>query len=514
MAILVRSSPAALARWRPLLTAAMPERDFRFWPELGDSAAIDMALVWQPEPGLLLSLPNLKLIVSLGAGVDGILADPTFPRHLPVVRLVDPYMTDAMSEYVVLQVLRLHRQDLDYAAQQRAGEWHERVQKNAAERRVGILGFGTMGQDAGRKLKALGFDIAGWSRTAKEIPGVATYAGAAGLDAILAAQRDRRLAVAADPRNRGHPRRRRLRPPPARRRDRQCRARPHPGRGRSSRRAKFRPSLRRGSRRLPKRALAARPPVLAPPAHRRHPAYRRRHPPVHRARRSSPRRSAASRPACRSPTASIPNELLNMIKHLLAVLLCLAPVAALSAEPSRHADPGCAWKPFESPELGIKLLVQDCTDPSAHYVFSAKDGWLEQHRPSDDTTYGSPRVIRVLAKPADQPIEAAIRQQFIDTLADKTARASCKVAPDKETAVKGAGKQVFELVPTGAYAKKINCASCGKEPRDFGCGDYGKGQATLYFEYHPGESKTKFIWVDAGQDAPLFDENSIEFIPP
>ena len=186
MAILVRSSPAALARWRPLLTAAMPERDFRFWPERGDPAAIDRALVWQPEPGLLAGLSNLRLIVCLGAGVDGILADPTLPRHLPVVRLVDPYMTDAMSEYVVFQVLRLHRRDLDYLAQQRAGEWHERAQKNACERTIGILGFGTMGQDAGRKLKALGFDIAGWSRTAKDVPGIVTYAGAPGLDAILA----------------------------------------------------------------------------------------------------------------------------------------------------------------------------------------------------------------------------------------------------------------------------------------------------------------------------------------
>jgi len=186
VAILVRTTPTALARWRPLLEAAMPEREFRYWPELCDPEGIDYALVWQPEPGLLTSLPNLKLIVCLGAGVDGILADPSLPRHVPIVRLVDPYMTDTMSEYVVLQVLRLHRQDLDYRAQQRAGEWHERAQKNACERTVGILGFGTMGQDAGRKLRMLGFDVAGWSRAPKDVPGFATHAGAAGLDAILA----------------------------------------------------------------------------------------------------------------------------------------------------------------------------------------------------------------------------------------------------------------------------------------------------------------------------------------
>src|SRR6266481_9824925 len=187
MAILFRSTPAAAARWRPLLARLMPEHEIRYWPELGDKAAIDYALVWQPEPGLLASLPNLKLIVGLGAGVDHLLRDPLLPKGVPIVRLVDPYMTDAMSEYVALSVLRLHRQDLDYLAQQRARSWEEREQKNACERPVGILGFGTLGQDAGRKLKALGFPVAGWSRTAKAVPGFATFGGADGL-AVLAAR--------------------------------------------------------------------------------------------------------------------------------------------------------------------------------------------------------------------------------------------------------------------------------------------------------------------------------------
>src|SRR6266851_6260705 len=186
MAILFRSTPAATARWRPLLGELMPEHEIRYWPEIGDKAAIEYALVWQPEAGLLASLPNLKLIVGLGAGVDHLLRDPSLPRDVPMVRLVDPYMTDAMSEYVVLQVLRLHRQDLDYLAQQRAGNWEEREQKNAAERPVGILGFGTLGQDAGRKLRALGFAVAAWSRGAKQVSGFATYAGPAGLDTLFA----------------------------------------------------------------------------------------------------------------------------------------------------------------------------------------------------------------------------------------------------------------------------------------------------------------------------------------
>jgi glyoxylate/hydroxypyruvate reductase A len=186
MAILFKSTAASQARWRPYLMAAWPRRDIRYWPEIGDKAAIDYALVWHPEPGLLASLPNLQLIVSLGAGIDHILRDPQLPPGVPILRLVDPYMTEAMCEYIALQVLRLHRRDVDYRAQQAAGEWREHPQKNAAERTVGILGFGTLGEAAGRTLQALGFAVAGWSRSAKAAPGFVTFAGTAGLDRMLA----------------------------------------------------------------------------------------------------------------------------------------------------------------------------------------------------------------------------------------------------------------------------------------------------------------------------------------
>ena len=185
MAILFRSTKAATARWRPLLAELLPEHEIRYWPEIGDPNAIDYALVWHPEPGLLAALPKLKMIFGLGAGIDHLLRDPDLPRHVPIVRLVDPYMTDAMSEYVALSVLRLHRQDLDYLAQQRAAVWRELEQKNAAERPVGILGFGTLGQDAGRKLRALGFAVAGWRSSKTPVPGFATFAGADGFDLLL-----------------------------------------------------------------------------------------------------------------------------------------------------------------------------------------------------------------------------------------------------------------------------------------------------------------------------------------
>ncbi len=185
MALLFRSSVDSEVRWKPQLARLMPELEVRIWPELGDPAEIDYALVWRPEPGLLASLPNLKLILSLGAGVDHILCDPHLPRGVPIVRLVDPYMTDAMSEYIVFQVLRLHRQDLDYRAQQEKSIWLELDQKNAAERVVGILGFGELGQDAARGLKELGFEVVLWGRRQRTVEGLRGYAGSAGLPVLL-----------------------------------------------------------------------------------------------------------------------------------------------------------------------------------------------------------------------------------------------------------------------------------------------------------------------------------------
>lgn len=184
MVLLYRSQSDAASLWLGELRKFIPTLEMRVFPEVGDPKDIDAALVWKPQPGLLASLPNLKLIVSLGAGVDHLLADATTPRHVPIARLVDPYMTEAMSEYVLTQVLRIHRQDFAYRAQQSARVWRELPQPNAAERRVGVLGLGELGSDAARKLAVLGFRVAGWSRRERRLPGIESFHGPEGLLAL------------------------------------------------------------------------------------------------------------------------------------------------------------------------------------------------------------------------------------------------------------------------------------------------------------------------------------------
>lgn len=150
-----------------------------------DPAAVRYALAWKPPAGLLASLPNLEVIFSLGAGVDGILADPDLP-DVPIVRLVDDDLTLRMGEWVALQALHHFRKAPAYAAHQAARRWREERQPLAAEVRVGFLGYGVLARHCADVLLKVGFDVIAWSRSERPSD-VTLYVGENGLDAFLAA---------------------------------------------------------------------------------------------------------------------------------------------------------------------------------------------------------------------------------------------------------------------------------------------------------------------------------------
>jgi glyoxylate/hydroxypyruvate reductase A len=178
MAVLLSTKAAAVGDWEAALTALDPALVLHRHPFAGDPSEIEAVVMWTGHDlADLRRYPNLRLVVSMGAGVDHLLKPPGPPPGVPVARLVDTRLTQAMSEWVLLNVLRFHRQDPEYRAQQAARIWHELPAPDTAQRRIGILGLGALGADAARKLAALGFAVSGWSRRPKTIEGVATYAG-------------------------------------------------------------------------------------------------------------------------------------------------------------------------------------------------------------------------------------------------------------------------------------------------------------------------------------------------
>jgi glyoxylate/hydroxypyruvate reductase A len=185
MALMFLSADDPAEAWRAALLAEIPELDFRTWPGVGDPAAIDLALVWQPPPGELARYPNLRAILSLGAGIDGLLAQQGLP-DVPIARMVDPSLTRTMTEYVVLATLRHHRQFDHFEREQRATRWRYAFPPQAADRRVGVMGLGVLGSAAAASLAAHGFPVAGWSRETRQLSGIESFAGRAGLPAFLA----------------------------------------------------------------------------------------------------------------------------------------------------------------------------------------------------------------------------------------------------------------------------------------------------------------------------------------
>ncbi|HEV3492647.1 MAG TPA: glyoxylate/hydroxypyruvate reductase A [Reyranella sp.] len=171
--------------WKKVLEAGLGPIDFRRLDTLGDKADIEVALAWKPASGLLASLPNLKLIVSLGMGVDHLLSDDKLP-DVPITRIMDDGLIGQMSEYALYWALRHHRDIDKYAASQRAQTWKVEDFVDTIHRRIGMLGLGTIGQDTAKKFAALGFPTAGWSRTPKNLPGIKTFHGADGLMRLLA----------------------------------------------------------------------------------------------------------------------------------------------------------------------------------------------------------------------------------------------------------------------------------------------------------------------------------------
>jgi glyoxylate/hydroxypyruvate reductase A len=190
MAVLLSTRPAAMTMWRDALLALDPGLEIRMFPDAGDPAAIEAAVVWTShDMAELRRYPNLRLIVSMGAGVDHLLRPPGPPPGIPVARLVDRMLTSQMGEWVLLNVLRFHRQDLAYRELQRDRVWHELPAPVTAETPVGFLGLGELGTHAAGLLRGLGFPVMGWSRRPKQVTGVETFHGAEGLAAMAARSR-------------------------------------------------------------------------------------------------------------------------------------------------------------------------------------------------------------------------------------------------------------------------------------------------------------------------------------
>jgi glyoxylate/hydroxypyruvate reductase A len=187
--LLVKSGgEAAFPEWQAFFATYAPGLTVRWWEDPSvDPATVDYIVVWEPQPGRIAQMRNLKVIFSSAAGVDHIVRDPDLPRHLPIVRMATTENAQTMGEYVCLAALSILRDHQRMMELQATRGWVEfEASRTALDTRVGVLGLGHLGTASARMLRGLGFQVHGWSRGRKIVEGVKSYAGDAELDSFLA----------------------------------------------------------------------------------------------------------------------------------------------------------------------------------------------------------------------------------------------------------------------------------------------------------------------------------------
>ena len=185
MTLLVALGSGDPTPWVKEFQRLLPEQSVVKLGDDFDPKDIRYVMTWYHPEGSLSNLPNLQAIFSMGAGVDHLFRDPNLP-DVPMARIVDSDLTSRMSEYVIMHTLNILRQSRRYRNQQTKYIWEDDdFQPVASDVRVGIMGMGILGSDAARKLSILGFKVAGWSKSKKEVSDVGSFFGMSSLPAFL-----------------------------------------------------------------------------------------------------------------------------------------------------------------------------------------------------------------------------------------------------------------------------------------------------------------------------------------
>jgi glyoxylate/hydroxypyruvate reductase A len=170
--------------WRETFAEQLPDLEIRIWPETGAPADIEYLAFMRPDFDVLPEFPNLKAMFSRSAGVEEFVDHPRLPK-VPLGKIEPPGGDPMMTEYVVMHVLRFHRDMPGYQAAQANREWRRTRIVRPEERRIGFLGYGMMAKAPALVLKSLGFPVSAWVRSPRGKEEVAIFQGRDQLEPFL-----------------------------------------------------------------------------------------------------------------------------------------------------------------------------------------------------------------------------------------------------------------------------------------------------------------------------------------
>jgi glyoxylate/hydroxypyruvate reductase A len=172
------------AEWRAIFAEQLPDLEIRIWPDAGAAGDIEYLAFMRPDFGVLPEFPSLKAMFSRSAGVEEFVNHPRLP-NVPLGKVEPPGGDPMMTEYVVMHVLRLHRDMPAYRAAQARREWRRVRIVRPEERRIGFLGYGMMAMAPALVLKSLGFPVSAWVRSPRAAAEIPIFHGPGQLEPFL-----------------------------------------------------------------------------------------------------------------------------------------------------------------------------------------------------------------------------------------------------------------------------------------------------------------------------------------
>lgn len=185
MGILLLDRNRDMTPWVTALQKQLPKATIEVYPKVQDVAAIDFIITMRPERATFQQFPNVKVVHCLGAGVNYILEEKIITKEMTLARIVDPYLTEDMWEFVLSVVLTQIKKLPTYVEQQRLGNWKPMPYRRFKETNIAVLGLGKIGAYTAAQFAKLGFQVTGWSNSQKNIPGVDSYIGVEELSKCL-----------------------------------------------------------------------------------------------------------------------------------------------------------------------------------------------------------------------------------------------------------------------------------------------------------------------------------------
>lgn len=170
--------------WQRNLQKLLPDTKVEVYPTISNPEDVEFIATWKPHENYVAEFPNLKVVQSVGAGIDHLL-HTKIPDSIKVSRIVDPALKQEMFEHVLVCVMTSMKNLLTYYKDQLKNEWKPKNYKSIGETTITILGLGEIGKLVAERFVALGFKVKGWSNSAKNINGVEAFAGKKGLNSAI-----------------------------------------------------------------------------------------------------------------------------------------------------------------------------------------------------------------------------------------------------------------------------------------------------------------------------------------